>query len=232
MNTQERDQLQQFLQQLTEVKLSSKDTEADSLIREAIARQPDAAYLLIQRSLLQDQALRTAQTQIAELQNQLQRQAASPAGGGFLNDNPWATPSSSDNRVPGTSQYQMPNRPAAGMNYAPAAAPNQGPGFGSSFLGNVATTAAGVVAGSFLFQGIESLLGQHHTPSPWHDSAADAHANASEQHAPEQTIINNYYGDSNDQNDQLAHTASYDPFPADDGSADFSDDNAAESDWI
>jgi hypothetical protein len=28
-------------------------------------------------------------------------------------------------------------------------------------LGNIATTAAGVVAGSFLFQGIEHLMGNH-----------------------------------------------------------------------
>jgi hypothetical protein len=48
----------------------------------------------------------------------------------------------------------------------------------------MATTAAGVVAGSFLFQGIENLMGNHH-------SSADAWANAD--HAPEQTVINNYY---------------------------------------
>ena len=43
---------------------------------------------------------------------------------------------------------------------APAA-----PAWGSSMLGTVATTAAGVVAGSFLFQGIQGLMG-HHNQAP------------------------------------------------------------------
>lgn len=223
MNAQERDQLNQFLQQLAEVKLTSKDQEAETLIRDAMVRQPDAAYLLVQRCLLQDQALRNAQAQIAELQNQLQRHQPATSNSSFLNDDPWAPPSTGDNRVPGASAYQMPNRTAAAnMNYAQAAPQNQSPGFGSSFLGNVATTAAGVVAGSFLFQGIESLLGHHQSPSALHSQLSD-------QHAPEQTVINNYYGDQ----DQPAHHQNGDPFLASaDDNYDFFDDNGADSDWV
>jgi hypothetical protein len=32
-------------------------------------------------------------------------------------------------------------------------------------LGNLATTAAGVVAGSFLYQGIQNMMGHHNTGS-------------------------------------------------------------------
>ena len=51
MNIQERDQLKLFLQQLTQVQASQKDAEAETLIREACARQPDAGYLLVQRAM-------------------------------------------------------------------------------------------------------------------------------------------------------------------------------------
>jgi hypothetical protein len=97
-------------------------------------------------------------------------------------------------------------------------------GAGSSFLGNVATTAAGVVAGSFLFQGIENMMG-HHSPSPWGQQSSNFptdHVNE------ENTTINNYYGDDAKSSD--LHTASYDEISADDDDNGF--DNEAESDWI
>ena len=91
--------------------------------------------------------------------------------------------------VQGVGNYQMPQAgaPMAGRNWS-----------GSSFLGNVATTAAGVVAGSFLFQGIESLMGHH--SSGWGNSAFGDHP---QEYMSEQTTINNYY-DSTPDNNQYA----------------------------
>lgn len=51
MNPQERDQLILFLQQLTQAQAGQKDNEADTLIKDACARQVDAAYLLVQRAM-------------------------------------------------------------------------------------------------------------------------------------------------------------------------------------
>jgi uncharacterized protein len=220
MNSQERDQLSQFLKQLTEVKLSEKDTEAEALIREAASRQPDAAYLLVQRTMLLEQALNSAKSQINDLQNQLQS-GQSGSRSGFLNNDPWAQ-SASPGQVPGAGNYQMPR-------YAQQPAPAQQPGFlgggGSSFLGNVATTAAGVVAGSFLFQGIENLMGHH--SSPWSQSA---HNGGLGDQPVEQTVINNYYGDDADPNQSAIHDASYTDYSNDDDNDSFQDDN--DSDWI
>ena len=42
-----------------------RDPEADAIINDAVSRQPDAAYLLVQRTLLQQQALEAAQARIA-----------------------------------------------------------------------------------------------------------------------------------------------------------------------
>ena len=217
MNSQERDQLSQFLKQLSEVKLAEKDTEAEALIRDAAARQPDATYLLVQRTLLLEQALNSAKARIDELQQQLQN-SQSGQRGGFLGNDPWAQPASNAGPVPGAGNYQVPR-------YAQQPpAPQQASAFGggSSFLGNVATTAAGVVAGSFLFQGIENLLG-HHGSSGW------GQPSLGDEHLTEQTVINNYYGDDAaqladndvDRNDYLIN--------ADDES--FVDDSD-ESDWI
>ena len=64
MNTQERDLLTQLLKSLVEFKLPSKDPEAETLIREAVSRQPDATYLLVQRVLIMDHAMNNAKARI------------------------------------------------------------------------------------------------------------------------------------------------------------------------
>ena len=91
MNTQERDQLNTFLLQLGQARAGVKDSEAQTLIDNALARQPDAAYLLVQRCLLQDGALQAAQAQISSLQAELQqaRQGSAAGGTGFLDSNAW-----------------------------------------------------------------------------------------------------------------------------------------------
>ncbi len=184
MTPQERDQLTHFLKQLGEAQVGNKNAEAEALIRETVAKQPDAAYLLVQRTMLVEQALNAAKAQITQLQSQLQAAQTGSRNSGFLGGgNPWAQPLDAPTNpagVPGAGNYQVP-RPAPVANAAPST------GGVGSFLGSMATTAAGVVAGSFLFQGIENLLGHHQSPysSSWGDPGAE--------HVSEQTIINNYY---------------------------------------
>ena len=197
MTPQERDQLTQFLKQLADARAGEKNAEADALIREATATHPDATYLLVQRAMLVEQALNAAKAQIAQLQSQVQALQNTPSGNraaSFLGGgNPWAQAVDSGANptgVPGAASYQIP-RGGAGFNAA-LAQPAAGGGVGG-FLGNVATTAAGVVAGSFLFQGVENLLGNHHAlpSSLWGDTPAG-------EHVSEQTIINNYYDTDHD----------------------------------
>ena len=52
MSSQERALLQEFLQRLIQIHGIEKDSHADALIAQAVAQQPDAAYLLVQRALL------------------------------------------------------------------------------------------------------------------------------------------------------------------------------------
>lgn len=196
MNTQERDQLTTFLQQLALARATAKDAEAQTLIDSAVARQPDAAYLLVQRSLLQDNALQAAQAQIASLQAELQQvkaaAATAPAGGNFLDANGWgrAPVAPSYGAAPAAAYAPAPSYPQA----APvAAAP---PRFQApSFLTSMATTAAGVAAGAFLFQGIESLMG-HHGSNGSNGLAGASAFGLSEPTAPASLLDNNAHKDA------------------------------------
>ncbi len=214
MNTQEREQLEQLLTQLRDIKLTEKDAEAEGLILEAMSRQPDAGYLLVQRCLLQNQALQAAQARIAELQDQLQQKSAT--GNSFLNADPWAAAARNDKSVPGASNYTIPTMAMNSTDANPARSvpPASGAGFGSGFPGNVATTAAGVVAGSFLMQGIGSLLGHH-------SSTSDLERQARDEHHPEQELT------GHDSKDSDLHLAS-----DDDGSFFDDIDSDSDSDWI
>jgi len=217
ITNQEHEILTQFLNQLTASPAPQKVAEADALIREAIAKQPDAHYLLVQRAILLEQALSSAKAQIAQLQSQLQS-ARAEGNSSFLGGNPWGQPAdrvSSQGEVPGARQYAMP-RPNSAFSTGQAASG------GSSFLGNLATTAAGVVAGSFLFQGIEHLLGNH--SSGWLSGGAPAR-----EQVAEETIINNYYdAPPADQSAQEDEDNSF--LASDDG--DFSQDDSDDSDWV
>lgn len=196
MTPQDVQALEAFLSQLTQARVDTKDPQAAALIADAAARQPDAAYLLVQRSMLLDRALQNAQTQIASLQTQLQAaQAASGNGGrGFIdNDNAWGN---SAGRIPQPAPAPAPYQPAPQFQppqYQAAPAQQQarpgflGGGFGSA-LGSIATTAAGVAGGAMLFQGIENLF---HRGSGGGGFFGGQPATGSE------TVVNNFYGDDN-----------------------------------
>ncbi|MEB0029684.1 DUF2076 domain-containing protein [Undibacterium sp. RTI2.1] len=179
--------LQTFLTQLVQTQALNKDQQAQSMIADAIARQPDAAYLLVQRSLLLEQAVTNAQSQIAQLQaeNVELKAARGNTTGGFLQatntawgnsvssppiNSPISSPSAatSINGTSGTNGTALanPTAPALAPAFANqmASAPSSGffGGNAGNMLGTVAATAAGVAAGAFLFQGIENLVGNHH----------------------------------------------------------------------
>jgi hypothetical protein len=166
MSPQDRQLLQDFLNQLTQVRGVPKDPEADAMIARAVAQQPDAPYLLVQRALLLDQALNNAKAEIAALQSQCR--SAGQGAPAFLDPNAWGN-SGAARPAPAVAQpYQAPAQPyqtPAQPYQMPPQAQAPSPGFlrggMGGMLGNVAATAAGVAGGAFLFQGLEHLLGNH-----------------------------------------------------------------------
>jgi uncharacterized protein len=173
MNTQERAQLEQFLDGLVAVKGIKKLPDAEQLIRQAVARQPDAAYLLVQRCMLLDLALSQAKARIAALE-EAQGSSGSFLEGGYQPNQ--------------AARYASPPPGAASPAPPPAYAAPAGGG-GGSFLGQVAATAAGVAGGEFLFEGLEHLFGDRNT----------GFAPGGFLGVPnEEVTINNYYGNADD----------------------------------
>lgn len=174
MNATERDQLQQFLAALRQTRADPKDLTADALIRDAVALQADAPYLLVQRTMALGLALEAAQARIQQLEAQCAAQAAR------LQSVPAAAPATNSSWMSGAQAWGRGAEPAAASAPAPASAPMAGQSrmavsgaapqasaWGGGLMAQMATTAAGVVAGGLLFQGVQSLMGQHRsTPSP------------------------------------------------------------------
>ena len=218
MNTQERDMLNAFLAQLTQAQVGTKDSEAETLIAQALAKQPNAGYLLVQRAMQLDFVLQQSQAKVAELRAQLDRQQPAPQAS-FLGDaHAWgrgpsaATAGLSSNSVttpglgaaPAAARPTVAGAPVANAAPAPAAAAAAAPTpWGSSVMGTVATTAAGVVAGSFLYSGIQSLMGNHSSGGAF--GSGNGHNNQQPASYTENTtVVNIFY--SNDP----AATSAYD----------------------
>jgi hypothetical protein len=187
MSPQDTQMLQDFLGQLTQARGIQKDPEADALIRRAVDQQPDAAYLLVQRALLLDQALNNAKSQIASLENQVNQlsrqgqQGQQDANGRFLDANSWgnsggARPAQQQSYQRDVqTQYQTHQQPQYQPQYPGQYQPaypqpglssgflrgGLGGGMGGGMLGTIAATAAGVAAGNFLFQGLGNMFGHH-----------------------------------------------------------------------
>ncbi len=162
MTPNERALLQEFLQQLVRIRGVAKDTEANAMIEQALAQQPDAGYLLVQRALLLEQALNAAKAELTELRNR------DEGGRSFLSGaDAWGRerPQRQPLSVAGTPISPVPGAPVAS---SVASAPSP---FGG-FLGQAAATAAGVAGGAFLFQGLEHLFG-HPDVGNYRDRFAD-----------------------------------------------------------
>ena len=141
MNAQERDQLQQFLASLRQQRVQAKDPVAAGLIRDALASQADATYLLVQRAMALSLALEATQNRLQQLQVA----------------NPQPAPDAS-NAVASAVPSQAPSSvPVGGVHAAQPSLWMRG------LLGQVGGTAlgvaTGVVAGGAVLQGLQALLG-------------------------------------------------------------------------
>lgn len=190
MTLQEKELLTRFLQLFAGAQAGQKDAEADALIKEACARQPDAGYLLVQRTMQLEQLLQASQAEVQKLKAELDQSSAGASGSFLGNSNAWG-------RSAAAPAAQAPAGARPGVPTAMAAAP-AGSSWSSGLFGNIAMTAAGVVAGSFLYQGIQGLMHRD-----------DQHAAAGE-HPPQQVasnepeLLNSYETQVDDTGDMFA----------------------------
>lgn len=138
MTEQEQQLISELGERIRNAPAPQIDRDAYDLILHTIGTRPDALYILTQTVVIQDMALNQARAQIEELKRGQGSYAGVPQQGGFL---------------PGSYQ---------GSAYA-APPPPAGGGFSNflhgSFLHNIATTAAGVIAGEIAFDSLASLFG-------------------------------------------------------------------------
>ena len=210
MTPQERQLVDELFDRLATLENSPRDPDAERAIAEGLGRAPHAVYALVQTALVQDEALKRAHARIEELEGGGQPQEP-PRG--FL-DNVRDSLFGRDERrgsVPsvrpggqgssgawGSGQGGPPPPPPPGygpQGYGPQGYGPQGygpydhgpspVGSGSSFLGNAAASAAGVIGGAMLLNGIRSMFGHSpgsaaafnpgsSTASPWGGSAASS----------------------------------------------------------
>jgi hypothetical protein len=165
---------------LSKLEGAPRDPDAIAAIAQGLRQAPNAVYALVQTVLLQDEALKRANSRIQELE-------AGGAGeqhpsGGFLDSMRDAIFGQDQQRgsVPNVRPPEMASRPTwnsgqvlqqaqppGQYNQAPYGQPYGAPqapmgGGGGSFLGTAAAAAAGVVGGSLLLGSIRSMMGGSH----------------------------------------------------------------------
>ena len=182
MTPQEQQLVAELFDRLTRLETAPRDADAERLIAEGARRAPHALYALVQTVLVQDEALKRANTRIEELQQQLEARASEQPQeqqGSFLDTMREAVfghaaprgsvPSVQPGAMAG-SAYQSqagfaPPRAAPGapvqppsMSQPPYMSPGGGFAPGGSFLGTAASAAAGVIGGGLLLDGIRSMF--------------------------------------------------------------------------
>jgi hypothetical protein len=85
MDQNERQIIEELFGKLRQAEAQSgpRDAQAEGFIREQVARQPAAPYLMAQAIVIQEQALAQSQARIQELEEQLRSRPASGGGGLF-----------------------------------------------------------------------------------------------------------------------------------------------------
>ena len=178
MTPQERQLVDDLFDRLSRLEGTPRDPDAAAAIAQGLRSAPNAVYALVQTVLLQDEALKRADSRIQELE-------AGGAGeqrqsGGFLDSMRETIFGQERGSVPNVRPPDMASRPTwnSGQVLQQAQGPspyNQGPygqpygapqapmgGGGGSFLGTAAAAAAGVVGGSLLLGSIRSMMGGSH----------------------------------------------------------------------
>jgi hypothetical protein len=191
MTPQERQMIDDLFDRVSRLEGAPRDPDAMDAISQGLRKAPNAVYALVQTVLLQDEALKRANSRIQELEA-----AGAPAqnqsGGGFLDSMRESIFGQSQPRgsVPNVRPPESPSRPVwnsgqvmqqaqspgqynqapygqAPYGQGPAGQPPYGApaapmGGGGSFLGTAAAAAAGTIGGSLLLGSIRSMMGGSH----------------------------------------------------------------------
>lgn len=182
MTPQERQMIDDLFDRLARLESAPRDPDAVAAIAQGLRQAPNAVYALVQTVLVQDEALKRANSRIQELEGS--GADAPQQSGGFLDSMRDAIfgqnqPHGSVPNVPPPAsrpvwnsgqvmqQTQSPGHydqaPYGQPSYGqPSGAPQPPMGGGGSFLGTAAAAAAGMIGGSLLLGSIRSMMGGSH----------------------------------------------------------------------
>jgi hypothetical protein len=165
MTPDERDLINGLFDRMRGYDLPQKDRDAEALINQAVRATPDAAYMLVQSVLVQEQALEAANARVQELEARVRElEGAQPqqqGGGSFLGGlfgGGRPEPERRAGSVPaigsraGGVPSMLPGRMQAAQEPAQQAATG-------GFMRTAMTTAAGVAGGMLLAEGIRNMMG-------------------------------------------------------------------------
>jgi uncharacterized protein len=191
MTPQERQMIDDLFDRVSKLESAPRDPDAVAAMSQGLRKAPNAVYALVQTVLLQDEALKRANSRIQELEA-ASAPAQNQSGGGFLDSMRETIFGQSQPRgsVPNVRPPENPSRPVwnsgqvmqqaqspgqynqapygqAPYGQAPSGQPSYGApaapmGGGGSFLGTAAAAAAGTIGGSLLLGSIRSMMGGSH----------------------------------------------------------------------
>lgn len=241
MSPEETQLLKSLFDRVKTATSTPRDAEAENLINQAIREQPSAPYYLAQAVIVQEKGLEAAATHIRQLEERVHQLEASGADqqrsgqGGFLS----SIFGSSQSHAPAPAPNPPPSyrNDTAGQTAGPWGrapdAPQQQPsgpwtqqqpsafsrmgGGGGGFLQGALGTAAGVAGGMLLANSLSGIFSNHMASSGWGSpfSGGNPLGNSLGNGPVEETVINNYYGDTapqqnaDDDNDDIQQ-ADYD----------------------
>src|SRR3569833_2384193 len=168
MTPHEHELVNDLFDRLAKLEASPRDPEAERAVIDGLRRAPNAAYALVQTALVQDEALKRADARIRELSGEGQPREP---GGGFLDTmrnalmgggpgGHTSVPSVGAGAAGGGTDprwNQGGTSQGSGFQAGPGYAPGGGcgnPGYGGTFIGRAAASAAGYIGGALLLNSI------------------------------------------------------------------------------
>ena len=177
MTPEERQLISGLFDRMRSYGAPDKDRDAEALIAQSVRANPDAAYMLVQSVLVQEQALEAANARMLELEDQLRAmeeprgsRSGSFLGGAWNSGRRGEEPRSSVPQVGSRatpSAYESRSSWSQGAPQPPLQQPAPAPS-GGGFMKSALATAAGVAGGMVLADSLRNMLGgggAHASPS-------------------------------------------------------------------
>lgn len=145
-----------------EAQSGPRDPQAEAYIRDQVARQPAAPYIMAQSIVMMEQGLAALQARVEELERQQRERPAASGGGGifgslFGGGRP-AAPAPAPQRMGSSPWGQQPQAPGYGDPRVAAYANPHQHRSGGGFMAGAAQTAMGVAGGMLLGSALASAF--------------------------------------------------------------------------